>query len=83
MRAGTGWRTSGSDMLTRSLVWRRKVVKIPRDAVPRKIVKGKRHPQFNLPTDTDGIPYILVILNMNTQDKKDVVHAFISFHYGM
>jgi len=53
------------------------------DAVPRKIVKGKRHPRFDLSTDADDIPYIPVILNMNTQDKKDIVHTFISFHYGM
>jgi len=51
--------------------------------VPRKPVKGKRRPWFNLPTDADDVPYIPVILNMNTQDKKDVVRAFISFHYGM
>jgi len=51
--------------------------------VPRKPVKCKRRPWFNLPTDADDVPYIPVILNMNTQDKKDVVCAFISFHYGM
>jgi len=53
------------------------------DAVPRKIVTCKRPPRFDFPTDADGIPYILVILNMNTQDKKDVVRTFINFHYGM
>ena len=52
-------------------------------AIPRKPAKGKRRPWFDLPTDVDNMPYIPVILNMNTQDKKDVVRAFISFHYGM
>ena len=52
-------------------------------AIPRKPAKGKRCPRFDLPTDVDNMPYVPIILNMNTQDKKDVVCAFISFHYGM
>jgi len=39
LRAGTGWRTSGSDMLTRSLVWRRKVVKILRMRFQERLSK--------------------------------------------
>jgi len=53
------------------------------DPVPRrKPGRGKQCPQINLPSNEDGMLSILVILNMNAQDKKDVVWAFICFHYG-
>ena len=53
------------------------------DPVPRrKPGRGKWHPWINLPSNEDGTPSIPVILNMNAQDKKDVVQAFIGFHYG-
>ena len=53
-------------------------------AVPRrKVTKGQWHPQINLLTLENGMPSIPIILNMNLQEKKDVVWAFVSFHYGM
>ena len=53
-------------------------------AVPRKKpTKCQRHPRITLPTNENGMPSIPIILNMNSQEKKDVVHAFISYHYGM
>jgi len=53
------------------------------DQVPRrKPGRGKWRPQINLPSNEDGTLSIPVILNMNAQDKKDVVWAFIGFHYG-
>ena len=49
-------------------------------AVPRrKATKGQWHPKINLPTLENGMPSISIILNMNLQEKKDVVRAFIVF----
>jgi len=53
------------------------------DPVPRrKPGRGKWRLRINLPSNEDGMLPIPVILNMNAQDKKDVVQAFIGFHYG-
>lgn len=49
----------------------------------RRSTKGQHHPRITLPTDENGMPSIPIILNMNGQEKKDVLRAFISFHYGM
>ncbi|KIM67824.1 hypothetical protein SCLCIDRAFT_20824 [Scleroderma citrinum Foug A] len=52
-------------------------------AVPRrKATKGQWHPKINLPTLENGMPSISIILNMNLQEKKDVVRAFIVFIMG-
>jgi len=53
------------------------------DPVPRrKHSRGKQCLRINLPSNEDGMPSIPVILNMNAQEKKDVMRAFIGFHYG-
>ena len=49
----------------------------------RKVTQGQRCPQINLLTLENGMPSIPIILNMNSQEKKDVMQAFVIFHYGM
>jgi len=46
-----------------------------------KVRKGKKWPEAELPMGDDGTPRIPIILNMSAQEKKDVMRAFVAYHY--
>ncbi|KAL4062075.1 hypothetical protein V8B97DRAFT_2026927 [Scleroderma yunnanense] len=49
---------------------------------PRNLVrKRKARPQVSLPTHDDGTQYIPSILNMCVLEMKDIMRAFVTFHY--
>ncbi|KAL4063648.1 hypothetical protein V8B97DRAFT_2026286 [Scleroderma yunnanense] len=51
---------------------------------PRNLVrKSKARPQVSLPTHDDGMPYIPNILDMCVPEMKDIMRAFVTFHYSL
>ncbi|KAL4075249.1 hypothetical protein V8B97DRAFT_2022252 [Scleroderma yunnanense] len=50
---------------------------------PRNLVrKSKARPQVSLPTHDDGMLYIPSILDMHVLEMKDIMRAFVTFHYS-
>jgi len=43
--------------------------------------KGQKRLQTVLPTMEDGTPMILIILNMQALERKDVMRTFVTWHY--
>ncbi|KAL4066521.1 hypothetical protein J3A83DRAFT_4189821 [Scleroderma citrinum] len=51
---------------------------------PRHLVrKSKARPQVSLSTHDDGTPYIPSILDMHVLEMKDIMRAFVTFHYSL
>ncbi|KAL4070104.1 hypothetical protein V8B97DRAFT_2024128 [Scleroderma yunnanense] len=49
---------------------------------PRNLMrKSKARPQVSLPTHDNGTPYIPSILDMHVPEMKDIMRAFVTFHY--
>ena len=48
-----------------------------------KVRKGQRCPEYQLPTAENGTPQLPDILDMPVSRKKDVMWAFITYHYHM
>ena len=46
-----------------------------------KVRKGKKRPEYELPTADDGTPRLPDILDMPVWRKKDVMRAFVTYHY--
>ncbi|KAL4077855.1 hypothetical protein J3A83DRAFT_4186131 [Scleroderma citrinum] len=51
---------------------------------PRNLMrKSKARPQVSLPTHDNGTPYIPSILDMHVPEMKDIMRAFVTFHYSL
>ena len=48
-----------------------------------KVRKGQRQPAYELQTADDGTPQLPDILDMPVWKKKDVMWAFVTYHYCM
>ncbi|KAL4063909.1 hypothetical protein V8B97DRAFT_2026264 [Scleroderma yunnanense] len=49
---------------------------------PRNLVrKSNARPQVSLPTHDNGMPYIPSILDMHVPEMKNIMRAFVTFHY--
>ena len=48
-----------------------------------KVRKGQRRPEYQLPTVEDGTLQLPDILDMLVSRKKDVMRAFVMYHYRM
>ena len=52
------------------------------DGPPRKkIARGRKRPKITLPVLDDGTAQLLNILEMQAQEKKDLLRSFLTHHY--